>query len=68
MVQVTWQPFTNNREPFEEPVDVRITNEITLARVVSAVISPHEEGKFDVNTVFQWIIMIHLLGLAPAGS
>jgi hypothetical protein len=56
MMEVTWQLITNDHKPLGQPVEIRVPKEITLAQLVSFVVVPRVEGKFDASTVFQWCL------------
>jgi hypothetical protein len=54
LVQASWQLFTSEKIPFNEPVPVTIPEEITLAQLVAHFIIPKGFDALDSNTVFQW--------------
>jgi hypothetical protein len=54
LVQATWQLFTVEKIPFNEPVPGAIPGEITLAQLVAHYVIPSGFDQLDSNTVFQW--------------
>jgi hypothetical protein len=54
LTRATWQLFTIEKIPYNEPVLVDIPSEITLAQLVSTYILPSGFDRPDSNTAFQW--------------
>jgi hypothetical protein len=58
LIPAIWQLFTAERIQWNEPVSVLISNEITLAQLVSAYIIPSGFEHLDSNTVFSWALEV----------